>query len=56
MSLRALLADVDAGWFDDAGTTLDSGLATQARGSALGPRGAEADQLPVEPDDLPAAG
>lgn len=62
MSLRALLADVDAGWFDDAGTTLDSGLATQARGSALGRRmlaawlatGPAAALLAPDPVRLPA--
>lgn len=38
MSLRALLAEVDPGWFDDAGATLDPGLAAHARDSALGRR------------------
>src|SRR5690606_32543403 len=38
MSLRALLADVDPGWLDDAGGALDADLAERARGSALGRR------------------
>ena len=38
MSLHALLADVDPGWLDDAGSALDAGLAERARGSALGRR------------------
>lgn len=38
MSLRALLADVDAGWLEDAGVPLDPALAARARDSALGRR------------------
>lgn len=38
MSLRALLGEVDAGWFDDAGSPLDPALAARARDSALGRR------------------
>ena len=38
MSLRALLAEVDPGWLEDAGGPLDPSLATQARDSALGRR------------------
>ena len=38
MSLRALLAEVDPGWLDDAGLPLDPGLAARARDSALGRR------------------
>ncbi len=38
MSLRALLAEVDAGWLDDAGTPLDPALVARARDSALGRR------------------
>lgn len=38
MSLRALLAEVDPGWLEDAGTPLDEDLARRARDSALGRR------------------
>lgn len=38
MSLRALLSEVDAGWFGDAGTPVDPALLVRARGSALGRR------------------
>lgn len=36
--MRALLGDVDPGWFDAAGPSLDPGLAARARDSALGRR------------------
>lgn len=38
MSLRALLAEVDAGWLEDAGAPLDPALLAHARDSALGRR------------------
>lgn len=38
MSLRALLAEVDPGWLEDAGAPLDPSLVAQARGSAVGGR------------------
>ena len=38
MSLRALLAEVDPEWLDEAGTPLDPALAARARDSALGRR------------------
>lgn len=38
MSLRALLAEVDPGWLDDAGVAMDPSLVEQARDSALGRR------------------
>ncbi|GGJ96267.1 hypothetical protein [Luteimonas terricola] len=38
MSLRALLAEVDPGWLEDAGAPLDAALAARARDSALGRR------------------
>lgn len=38
MSLRALLAEVDPGWFDDAGSPLDHGLAASALDSPMGRR------------------
>lgn len=38
MSLRALLAEVDPGWLEDAGAPLDAELAARARDSELGRR------------------
>ncbi|MGY1458058.1 MULTISPECIES: hypothetical protein [unclassified Luteimonas] len=38
MSLRALLAEVDPGWLEDAGAPLDAALVARARDSALGRR------------------
>lgn len=38
MSLRALLAEVDPGWLEDAGTAVDPSLLARGRDSALGRR------------------